>query len=279
MNVTDKQATSNVESTREKFEEPIKTLGSVIRSERIWRDSNLIPQTAPNISNLSFMPVDDYQVAHASNFSDGMAIRNLVDYYKELPLEKVSGTTNCFHNEGLVDIITEDTTNNTYVPKVYVDGNVLAYGVGAPIFDSASGTLQFQDKNFVDAIKGKKITVSFYKYVGRKGVSIGSSLQNPDLPFRDNIKHFKSSTNENTTATFKIRGDEKNTNYILPPENGKWYDKGDEPDTGVILLQENLEDVLWVQNTKISGGEWICIEGSKKVYRHNAPYTEPGEYV
>ena len=80
---------------------------------------------------------------------------------------------------------------------------------------------------------------------------------------------FKNAENDNNTATFKVRGSDKHTNYVLPPENGKWYDKGDEPDTGVVLLQENLEDVLWVQNTRISGGEWINIEGSKKVYRHN----------
>ena len=279
MEKTQKNATSNVESSREKFEEPINTYGQVVRMEQIWRDSNLLPTNAPSIDDAIFMDAGGFRVAHVKRFNDGATIRNLIDYYDGLPLVKVKGTTNSFKNEKLVDIITEDTTNGTYVPKIFVDGVLLAYGVGAPIFDQAAGTLYFQDNYFVEKIEGKSITVSFYKYVGRKGTSIGSGFDNPDLPFRDTLKHFKNAENDDNTATFLVRGDNKHTSYILPPENGKWYDKGGSPDTGVILLQENLEDVLWEQSTKISGGEWVEREGIKKVYRHTAPSTEPGEYV
>ncbi len=279
MEMTSKSATSNVEKNREKFEEPVNTYGQVVRMEQIWRDSNLLPINAPSIDDVSFMQKDDYSVAHVKRFNDGATIRNLIDYYLNLPLSKIDGTTNCFQNNEMKDIITEDTTNSSYVPKIYINGNIIAYGVGAPIFDQAAGTLYFQDKEFVERIRGQKVTVSFYRYVGRKGTSVGNLFNNPDLPFRDTLAHFKNAENDNNTATFKVRGSDKNTNYILPPENGKWYDKGDEPDTGVVLLQENLEDVIWTQNTRISGGEWINIEGSKKVYRHNAPSSEPGEYV
>lgn len=274
--MTLKTATSNVETTREKFEEPVNTLGQVVRMEQIWRDSNLIPTNAPDISDVTFGPDN---VAHVKRFNDGATIRNLIDYYVKLPLTKISGTINCFQNDKLKDIITEDTTNSSYVPKIFVNGNILAYGVGAPVFDQAAGTLYFKDKDFAERIKGQTVTVSFYKYVGRKGTSVGNLFENPDLPFRDTLPHFKNAENDNNTATFKVRGSDKHTNYILPPENGKFYDKGDEPDTGVVLLQENLEDVLWVQNTRISGGEWVNIEGSKKVYRHNAPSSEKGETV
>lgn len=277
MEMTNKSATSNVESTREKFEEPITTYGQVVRIEQVWRDSNLIPDKAPSTDDVSYMEQDGYKVAHVKRFNDGATIRNLIDYYVELPLNKVSGTTNCFINEKLKDIITEDTTNQSYVPTIFINGKAIAYGVGAPLFDQAAGTLYFQDENFVNAIKNKDVTITFYKYVGRKGTSVGNTLDNADLPFRDTIKHFKNAENDNNTATFKVRGDNKNTNYVLPPENGKWYDKGDATDTGVVLLQENLEDVLWVQNTKISGGEWIDIEGSKKVFRHKAPISEKAE--
>jgi hypothetical protein len=87
------------------------------------------------------------------------------------------------------------------------------------------------------------------------GSSVGESYTNADLPFRDDIKHFKDATNDDRTATLKVRGEIKNSNYILPPTTDKWYNKQDE-EGGVILLQETLEDTLWEQDTKISGGKW-----------------------
>ena len=271
---TVKNATSNVEKTREKFEEPIKTFGQVVRMEQIWRDSNLFPETAPDTADLTYMEQDGYKVAHAKRFNDGATIRNLIDHYVGLPLVRVKGTTNCYKSDKLKDIITEDTTNGSYVPKIYIDGTVIAYGVGSPLFDQASGTLYFQDEDFVNTVYGKEISVTFYRYVGRKGTQVGNDLNNLDLPFRDTVKHFKNAENDSNTATFKVRGDNKDTNYILPPENGKWYDKGDEADTGVVVLQENLEDILWEQNTIISGGEWIDIEGTKYVRRTGLTSTE-----
>lgn len=269
-----KNATSNVELTREKFEEPISTYGKVIRIEQIWRDSNLLPENAPNTDNLTFMEQDGYKVAHAKRFNDGATIRNLIDFYVMLPLERVKGTTNCFSSIKLKDIITEDTTNGSYIPKIYIDNKLLAYGVGAPIFDQSAGTLYFNDKDFVNNLVNRSVCITFYRYVGRKGTAVGNDFENPDLPFRDTLKHFKNANNDNNTATFKVRGDNKPTNYILPPENGKWYDKKNDKDTGVVLLQENLEDVIWTQNTRISGGEWLDIEGTKRVSRHYAPSSE-----
>lgn len=277
MEMTLKATTSNVEPSREKFEEPVNTFGQIVRTEQIWVDSNLIPINAPDITNVTF---DENNSAHVKSTNDGATIRNLIDYYKELPLEKVPGTINCYRSNKLVDIITEDSTNGGYVPKILIGGKELAYGVGAPIFDQSAGTLYFKDKDFAEKIKGQNVSVSFYRYVGRKGTSIGGLFENPDLPFRDSLKHFKNAENDSNTATFKVRGSDKHTDYVLPPENGKYYDKGDAQDTGVVLLQENLEDVLWVQNTKISGGEWIDHNGTvSKVYRYYSRDLESGEYV
>ena len=172
MEMTRKTTTSNVESSREKYEEPVNTYGQVVRMEQIWRDSNLIPLNAPSIDDATFMPEKDYSVAHVKRFNDGATIRNLIDYYVKLPLEKVSGTTNCYHNDKLVDIITEDSTNGSYVPRIFVGGNLLAYGVGAPIFDQAAGTLYFQDKEFVERLNNQSIKISFYKYVDRNYTSL-----------------------------------------------------------------------------------------------------------
>jgi hypothetical protein len=277
MEMTLKATTSNVEPSREKFEEPVNTFGQIVRTEQIWVDSNLIPKNAPDITNVTF---DEDNSAHVKSTNDGATIRNLIDYYKELPLEKVPGTINCYRNNKLVDIITEDSTNGGYVPKILIDGKELAYGVGAPIFDQSAGTLYFKDKDFAEKIKGKNVSVSFYRYVGRKGTSIGSTFGNPDLPFRDSLEHFKNEGNDSNTATFKVRGSNKHTDYVLPPENGKHYDKRGAQNTGVVLLQENLEDVLWVQNTKISGGEWIDLNGTgATVYRYHSRDLESGEYV
>lgn len=276
---TIKTSTSNVEHNREKFEEPVKTFGGIIRSEQIWRDSNLLPETAPSITDVTFMDMGSYRFAHVQRFNDGEAIRNLIDYYMKLPLERVPGTLNCYRNDLMKDIITEDTTNGSYVPKIYINDNVTSYGVGSPLIDAAAGTICFRDSDFSNRILNMNVSISFYKYAGRKGTSVGSSLDNPDLPFRDNIIHFKDSSNENNTATFKIRGDGKHTDYILPSENKGWYDKQSAPNTGVILLQENLEDTLWKQNVRISGGEWITTEGVRKVYKYNASPMETGEVV
>ena len=89
MEMTSKSATSNVEKNREKFEEPVNTYGQVVRMEQIWRDSNLLPINAPSIDDVSFMQKDDYSVAHVKRFNDGATIRNLIDYYVNLPFSKI----------------------------------------------------------------------------------------------------------------------------------------------------------------------------------------------
>ena len=76
------------------------------------------------------------------------------------------------------------------------------------------------------------------------------------MPFRDDIKHFHNVNNENNTATIQVRGTGE-SKYILAPTNGMHYVKDEaDKDSNVILTQESLENVLWEQNTKISGGEW-----------------------
>lgn len=265
----DKQYTSKVETTREHFEEPEKIVGQVIKSHQIWRDANLLPEEAPSYSGKLVETFDStglsYKKGVVMTFNDGATVNNLISYYENLPLSRVSGTINCWSHKELKNIILEDT-GKTYVPKIYVDNNRLAYELGRPIFDVAAGTLYFGDMDFATKYMESSITISFYKYIGRFGTSSANSYQNADLPYRDTIKHLKNAENDEQTATFKVRGDIKNTNYILPPDREKWYNKGDE-DAGVVLLQETLEDTLWEQNTKISGGEWYYINNSVQVGR------------
>ena len=272
----DKEYTSFVETSREKFEEPEKTVGRVIKSNQIWRDANLLPEVAPKyigkLIDTSDTEGNHFKRGIVYTFNDGATINNLISYYDALPLPKVKGTLNSFSNPELKNIMLEDS-GDTYVPKIYLNGHRLAYGVGNPIFNVAAGTLTFTDAKFVSEHLDEAVTISFYKYIGRMGTAIGNSLDNPDLPFRDSIKHFKNAANDEQTATVKVRGDIKNTNYILPSDNGKWYDKNnsgyeeDKADTAVVLLQETLEDTLWCQHTKISGGNWTNPTGTVEVNR------------
>lgn len=268
----EKSDVSNVEESRERFEEPISTIGRAVRMEQIWRDSNMLPKNAPSVESL-YDSTDDfgnsYKYSIIKRFNDGATIINLIKYLGEVKLNRIGGTINCFNNNDLLKDIMTERFGDTYCPKIYVDGKQIAYGLGKPIFDEAAGTLYFSDKEFSESIKNRVITIDFYKYVGRKGTSSTNQFDNADLPFRDSLKHFKNELNNDQTATIKVRGDVKNTNYILPPENGKYYHKGEDKDTGVVLLQENLEDTLWVGNTKISGGRWEELNPTtKRVYRY-----------
>lgn len=268
----EKLKTSKVEDSREKFEEPISTVGRAVRMEQIWRDTNLIKKEPPSLEGKLFNTETDengeYQYCILSRFPDGATIRNLIYYYRGVTLKRVSGTKNCYTSNLIQDIITE-SFGEKYCPKIYIDGNLLAYGRGKPYFDESAGTLYFGDKEFSEKIGQSVVTVDFYRYMGRKGTSATNDFENADLPFRDTLKHFKNSENDNQTATFKVRGAVKNTNYILPPDNGKFYDKGEETDSGVVLLQENLEDTLWKMNIKVSGGRWEETGNvDNKVYRY-----------
>lgn len=269
-----KRTTSNVETTRESFEEPIKTMGRAVIQQQIWRDSMMIPKMAPSLDGVllhdevnEFGP---YQYAIMKRFFAGSANHTLIKYYDKLPLGRVKGTLNCYSAEDFKDIIT-DTFGKSYNPILFLDGNKLAFGVGDPILDETAGVLYLRDKDFLDKIKDSQLSISFYKYTGRKG-TFGTDIEGGgELPFHDNVPHFMNANTLANTATFKVRGDKENTNYILPPDNGKWYDKGDESDTNVLVTQENIEDVLWRGNVKISGGAWVPVEGITKVYRHGLP--------
>ena len=271
-----------------------------------------------NLSSVMSANGDKIKSGVVLTFRDGETVHGLISYYSKLKLNKIDGTLNCFNRPQLVNIILPEMVaptskhpvdfdssdgkndisidmsteskilNNvgkSYAPTFFIkekdseELHPLAYGLGKPIFNIAAGTVYFVDEDFAIEHANDEFYISFYNYIGRMGTSIGAGLDNPDLPFRDSIKHFKNENNNKQTATLKVRGDIKNTNYILPPEDGrpdehdttnvkeksgKWYNKNGESDTGVILLQETLEDTLWCQSTHISGGSWT----SNGVYKY-----------
>lgn len=253
--------TSNVENNRYWFEEFKKYGGGNTPVLTIWRDSNHIPDKIELPLTASGTDSDSTQYKIALSIKDGSRTIIVAKYYEDIKLKRVSGTKNVFYSEKLKDIILP-YFGDCYIPKIKIGDATLAFGLGNPYFDIDAGTVTFDDT--IELNENEEIKISFFKYSGRKGTikSLDDNVS-PDLPFRDDIKHFHNVNNENSTATIQVRG-EGQSKYILAPTNGKHYVK-DEADksSNVILTQESLEDVLWEQNTKISGGEW---RGKDTVY-------------
>lgn len=244
--------TSNVENNRYWFEEFKKYGGGNTPVLTIWRDSNHIADTITSQLTLTSADPDGELYCPIYSIRDGARIINVVKYYEKHSLKRVSGTKNVFYSEKLRDIILP-YFGDCYIPKIYIDENLLAFGLGNPYFDIDAGTITFDDTIELT----ENIKISFFKYAGRKGTikSIDKNIS-PDLPFRDDIKHFHNVNSEEDTATIQVRGTGE-SKYILAPTNGKHYKKEEaDKNSNVILTQESLEDVLWEQNTRISGGEW-----------------------
>ena len=110
------------------------------------------------------------------------------------------------------------------------------------------------------------------KYVGRFGfIGSGDNEQDIygglDLPFRDDIKHFKDADNDNRTATFQLQGSEGNTIYVLP-NAAEVYNEGNvvideygkstsiNKNLGTVMLQENYQEIDWNIGWH-NGGVWL----------------------
>jgi hypothetical protein len=133
--------------------------------------------------------------------------------------------------------------------------------------------LFFRNKDFVEAIEPDELFyITFYKYVGRFGfIGSGDNDQDTygglDLPFRDDVKHFKDADNDNRTATFQLQGAEGNTIYVLP-NAAEVYNEGNvvideygkstsiNKNLGTVMLQENYQEIDWNIGWH-NGGVWL----------------------
>lgn len=133
-------------TARQFFEEPFAARAMVLPSQ-VWKDGELIPQTAPTLN--------DGEVA-------GVVQRTV-----DLSLTAVPGTTNAFQHNSLIDSIPFNFGDGSYnyVVKDNID-NPIAFGQGDWAVDNDGGVLNFYGA--VPANMPPKI--SFYKYVGDKGV-------------------------------------------------------------------------------------------------------------
>lgn len=276
--MTDKKYTSNTEFKRLNIEEPQLTNGQHILPQQIWRDGALIPGSPDDLS-FKVPELENNIAVQYSYINDGQTAVPLVEKIEKLPLTKLAGTKNVFHNDLLINLIGREFDNDPTNKKkswqyiLYSDDTELAYDVGTQYIDVAAGNLYFTNKDFIDSLSSDdNFYITFYKYVGRTGFLGASNNEQDiyggiDIPFRDDIKLLKDADNDNTTANFVLNGDEGNTIYILPRAGEAFIDTDMDIDElgkttsknykkGVVMLQENYQEVDWEIGLH-NGGAWL----------------------
>ena len=274
----DKQYTSNTEDKRLNIEEPELIMGRHILPQQIWRDGALIPGS-PDDLDFGIPDNENGILVFYSYIKDGQTTHSLVKKIERLPLQKVQGTKDSYFNENLVNLIGREFDKDpndkakSWQYTIFSGTTALAYDAGKPIIDIATGVLRFRSKEFVENINDDdEFFITFYKYIGRTGF-LGSGNNSQDLyggidiPFRDDIKHFKDATNDERTATFRVRGELGNTIYVLPNVASFYEGTNIEVDElgnassinknyGTVMLQENYQEIEW--NIGLTnGGVWL----------------------
>lgn len=272
-----KDYVSAVEDKRLDFEELNRHFGKRVLPQQIWRDGNLIPGSPKDIT-FEAPQIEDGAAVQYFNISDGATVVPLIKKISLLTLKRVEGTTNAYYHEQLKNIITREfdkdpnNLSRSWHYKIHLNDTPIAYQMGDPYIDIVSGILIFRNEEFLKKLTDEAIKVSFYRYTGRTGF-VGSENNEQDvyggvdLPFRDDIKHFKDHTNDAKTATFEVGGEEGNSVYVLPAptkifnesngnaldENGIFYPVNNKK--GVVMLQENYQEIDWRIGVH-NGGTW-----------------------
>lgn len=144
---------SSTNNARQFFEEP-RDGRQFILPDQIWTEADLIPSTAPGGSD--------------------QQITGVVQRWIDLTLTAVAGVGNAFSSDDLIDAIPFNFGDGSYNYEVKDSTDAaIPFGLGDWIVDPNTGTLTFYGT--VPANMPPKI--SFYKYVGTKGVGgSGGSL-------------------------------------------------------------------------------------------------------
>lgn len=140
---------------REFFQEPYQGPVSVLPTQ-IWGDSSLIP---PVISGLS---------------GSGQ-ILGVVQYFINEPLTAVAGTSSSFYSANLIDAIPFNygpSGSYNYALKDSTNASI-AFGTGDWILDTNAGLVTF----YTSVPANMPPVVTFYKYVGTKGLPSSSYAQ------------------------------------------------------------------------------------------------------
>lgn len=273
----DKQYTSNTEDKRLEIEESYLSMGKHILPQQIWRDGALIPGS-PDDLTFKLPETENGCLVRYSYFYDGATACPLVKRVEKLPLSKITGTNDSFYNSELVNLIGREFDSDSTDKKkswqytLYSGDTALAYDAGSPVIDISTGVLKFRNSDFVESITEDTFYISFYKYIGRTGF-LGSENTDQDLyggidiPFRDDVKHFKDALNDDRTLTLKVEGYEGNTIYVMPKSSMFFNDDNYELDDlgvlqvknklkGTVMLQENYQEIDWNIGNH-NGGVWL----------------------
>lgn len=144
--------------TRQFFEEP-KLGRDLILTNQIWSQSDLIPNSSPSLS---------------PGGSSGV-----VQYFQKEALTHVAGSTNLsYYSSNLVDSIPFNYGDGTYNYTLYKnDGTtVIAFGDGDWLVDNTSGLLTFYGTLPSGVSSALPPKISFYRYIGTKGLGDGSGV-------------------------------------------------------------------------------------------------------
>lgn len=132
-------------TSRDFFEEGIKGR-SIVLNDQIWVESNLIPNTAPVLTD---------------GQTDGV-----VQYFQARAMTAVPGVSNSFYLADLQDSIPFNFGDGSYnYALTNSSGTAIPFGQGDWIVNNAAGTLTF----YGTVPSGMPPKISFYKYIGGKG--------------------------------------------------------------------------------------------------------------
>lgn len=150
-------------TTFEFSNEPINGRPSVF-SDQVWSQSNLIPNTA-----------DPSLVAGAPTTGSSYSV-GVVKYFNKLTLSTFVTTGNqnvSFYSDDLKDTIPFNFGDGTYNYTLYKsDGtSQIFFGVGDWLVDTEAGVLTFYGTVPTGVNVSNPPKISFYKYIGQKGVS------------------------------------------------------------------------------------------------------------
>ncbi len=142
------QGTSETTIVKQFFEEAYLGRESVFHEKQIWSQSDLIPSTAPSLA-------------------DG-GITGVVQFFQNKTLVPVPGLINSFYHVDLKNTIPFNYSDGSY-NYIVTDstGSLIPFGMGDWLVDTEAGVLTF----YSNVPSNMPPRITFYKYVGAKGVS------------------------------------------------------------------------------------------------------------
>lgn len=145
------QGVAETSVTRDFFEEPRKG-PTLVLNDQIWAQSGSIPTTAPTLA-------------------DGETL-GVVQRFIDRTMTAVAGVSNSFYLADLIDAIPFNFGDGSYNYALKdSSGNAISFGQGDWLVENTGGVLTFY--GLTPGNMPPKI--SFYKYVGTKGISGGGS--------------------------------------------------------------------------------------------------------